>query len=80
MELSKSAKLPKRRKHKPICPQPIADAMSEYAKAYRLVFKRMPVLEYEAITGFTRIEKGEAVNTKRLKELTRMLRERAKDL
>lgn len=52
-----------------------------YADAYERVYVRRPVLNGVTKSGMFQIDTlAQAVNAKRLKELTGMLKERAKDL
>lgn len=77
VELTSSAKLPKRRKARPECPPNIAAAMKEYARLYQRVYKQTPAMQYDRAYGFIRVNGGNGVGFKRLKELTKQLRERA---
>ena len=80
IELTRKAKLPKRRKKRPECPAPVAAAMKDYAARYKIVFKQTPTMLYDRDFGFIRINGGDGVGLKRLKQLTQQLRERARDL
>ena len=52
-----------------------------YADAYERVYVRRPTLSGVTKSGFFQIDTlSQAVNAKRLKEITNMLKERAKDL
>lgn len=67
-------KLPKRRKAKAV-PDAIAAAMRAYQEAFKAVYGVTPTLTFNKATRF--ISDGKtSCSTKRLKELTRMLRQR----
>lgn len=56
-------------------------AFKAYADAYERVYVRRPTLNGVTKSGFFQIDTlAQAVNARRLKELTAMLKERAKDL
>lgn len=56
-------------------------AFRAYADAYARVYVRRPVLESVSKQGMIKVDtQSVAVSAKRLKELTGMLKERAKDL
>lgn len=56
-------------------------AFKAYADAYARVYVRRPILESVSKLGMLKVDtQSVAVSPKRLKELTAMLRERAKDL
>jgi hypothetical protein len=80
LELSKAAKLPKRRKKRPEVPANVSAAIRDYDKAYRYLFKKPAVIQYDKAFAFIRINGGDGVGVKRLKQLTAQLRERARDL
>lgn len=77
IELTRSAKLPKRRKAKPAIPPNVAAAMKAYATQYKIVFKRMPDMQYDK--PYIRIDGKDGVDFRRLHTLTQQLRDRARD-
>lgn len=76
--LTSKAKLPKRRKVKPIIPPQIVKAMKLYAQLYRAVYKRDPLLVYDA--PYVRIDTQPGVKLQRLKELSKMLKDSIRDI
>ena len=59
-------------------PKAIKDEMKRYAAPFKALYKRSP--EWTYAKPYVRIEGQPGVTLKRLQQLTRMLRERCKDL
>lgn len=76
--IDNGASMPKRRKKAPLVPDNVRKELARYKLLYKACFKREPVIEYTK--PFIRIDGQPGVTVKRLTELTRMLRERVKDL
>ncbi len=78
IELSSRAKLPKiKRTHS--TPEPVRNAIKAYIDAYKGLYAAVPQATYNRTTHFIDLATG-GVSLKRLKELTRQLKDRKGDM